>query len=234
MNEYLAECVGTCIITTFGCGVVAGVLLEKSKSYQAGWLVICLGWAFAVMLSIYAVGSFSEAHFNPAISIALAIVGKFEASKLLFYIISQILGAFVGAIIVYVFYFPHWSVTKDADLKLAVYCTSPAIKHTFSNFISEFIATFFLMIGILFLGLNEFSIGLKPFIVGLLILTIGLCLGGTTGWAINPARDFGPRLAHFLLPISGKRDSDWSYAWIPILAPICGAIAAVFVFEVIF
>jgi len=224
LKEFWAELIGTALLITLGCGSVANVLLSKSKGFQSGWLVICLAWGLAVMIAIFAVGNISGAHLNPAITIALVFLHKITFEKALVYITAQFLGAFLGSIVVWLHYFPHWKSTEDQDAKLAVFCTSPAIRSYFFNFISEFIASFVLMFGLLAIAANSFSEGLKPLIIGLLVTTIGLTLGGTTGWAINPARDFGPRLAHFLLPIPNKRDSDWSYAWIPIVAPILGCV----------
>lgn len=225
MNILIAELIGTCILTTLGCGVVAGVLLHKSKAQNAGWFVICLGWGLAVMFGIYSVGSISGAHLNPAVTIALVTIGKLDVSLLPSYLIGQFLGAFLGACIVAIQFGPHFKETSDADLKLAVFCTAPAIRNPLSNFLSEFIGSFVLMFGLLAIGANTISVGLNPFIVCLLIVSIGLSLGGTTGWAINPARDLAPRFAHFILPIAGKRDSDWSYAWIPVVAPIVGCVS---------
>ena len=234
MKELIAELIGTCLLITLGCGSVANSLLSKSKGQNTGWLSICIAWGFSVMIAIYAVGSISGAHLNPAITIGLASIGKLPLEKVPYYIIGQFLGAMLGAVIVWICYLPHWAQTKDADLKLAVFCTDPAIKHTFSNFISEFIASAVLIFGILTIGKNEFFAGFQPFIIGLLIITIGLSLGGTTGWALNPARDFGPRLVHFLLPIPQKRDSNWSYAWIPVVAPIVGCVFGAFLFQLLF
>ena len=228
MNPYLAEFIGTALLILLGGGVVAGVVLKDTKSNNAGWLTIVVAWGLAVTLSIYAVGSFSGAHLNPAVSLGLAIAGSFEWSKLPMYILSQVAGAFFGAVLVWLHYKPHWEKTSDAGAKLAVFATGPAIKNTFSNLLSEIIATAVLVLGILFIGANKFADGLNPVIVGLLIVSIGLSLGGTTGFAINPARDLGPRLAHAILPIAGKGDSDWGYSWIPVVGPmIGGAIGAV-------
>ncbi|MDZ7649970.1 MAG: MIP/aquaporin family protein [Cytophagales bacterium] len=204
----------------FGAGVGAGVLLKGSKSENAGWLAVCITWGLAVTLAIYAVGEFSGAHLNPAVTLGLAINGDFEWSMVLGYIMSQLAGAFVGAILVWLHYLPHWKNTTDANAKLAVFATGPAIRNSFSNLFSETIATTVLIFGLLFIGVNEFTKGLKPLVVGLLIVAIGLALGGTTGFAINPARDLGPRLAHAILPIHGKGSSDWGYSWILIVGPI--------------
>jgi glycerol uptake facilitator protein len=234
MSQYTAEFVGTLLLVLLGDSVVAGVLLKGTKSENAGWLVIVLAWGLAVTTAIYAVGSISGAHINPAITIGLATVGAFPWSQVPGYCLAQLAGAFVGAILVWVQYHPHWNKTEDPSAKLAVFCTSPAIRSTVANCVSEIIATAVLMFGVLALGANDFATGLRPLAVGALIITIGLCLGGTTGFAINPARDLGPRIAHFILPIPGKRDSDWSYAWIPVLAPIGGSMLGAFIYQTMF
>jgi glycerol uptake facilitator protein len=225
MSPYLGEFFGTMFLIILGNGVVAGALLKGSKSENAGWLTIVVGWGLAVTLSIYAVGKFSDAHLNPALTIAFAVKG---------YILAQFAGAFVGAVLVWIQFLPHWRKTEDQGLKLAVFCTAPAIRNTFSNFFSEVLATCVLVIGLLFLGANEFTQGLKPIIVGFLIIAIGLCLGGTTGFAINPARDLAPRIAHAILPIAGKGSSDWGYAWIPVVAPIVGGLLGVYFYYLFF
>jgi glycerol uptake facilitator protein len=234
MSPYAAEFLGTLILVLLGDSVVAGVLLKGTKSENAGWLVVVLAWGLAVTTAVYAVGNISGAHINPAVTLGLAYVGAFPWSQVGGYFLAQLGGAFVGAILVWIQYYPHWSKTEDASAKLAVFCTSPAIRSTFANCVSEIIATAVLVFGILALGANDFANGLKPLVVGLLIITIGLCLGGTTGFAINPARDLGPRIAHFLLPIPGKRDSDWSYAWIPVVAPLIGSLVGAFFYQAMF
>jgi glycerol uptake facilitator protein len=225
MNTFLAELVGTALLILLGNGVVAGVVLKGSKSENAGWIVITIGWALAVTFGVYAVGSVSGAHLNPAVTIALAVTHKFDWALVPAYIGAQLLGAFIGASLVYLHYLPHWRNTDDQGAKLAVFSTGPAIRHTAGNFISEFIGTFVLLFGLSAIGANRFSEGLNPMAIGALILAIGISLGGTTGYAINPARDLGPRLAHALLPIPGKGGSDWAYSWIPVIAPILGGIA---------
>lgn len=234
MTPFIAELVGTMLLIIFGGGVVAGVVLNKSKSQNSGWIVITVGWGFGVAVSAYAVGSFSGAHLNPALTIALATIGNFPWADVPGYIIAQMLGAFLGAVIVWLHYLPHWSATEDKDAKLAVFSTGPAIRSTGANLISEIIGTFVLVLGILSIGANKFADGLNPFIVGVLIIVIGLSLGGTTGYAINPARDLGPRIAHAILPIPGKRDSDWSYSWIPVVGPIIGGVLAALFYANIF
>ncbi len=226
MSAFIAEIIGTASILLFGCGVVAGVLLDKSKSNGAGWIVITFAWAIGVTLGIYASGQFSGAHLNPAVTIALAVVGKFSWSLVPSYILAQFIGAMLAAFLVYLAYLPHWKETKDAGLKLAVFSTGPAIRNTPANFICEFIATFILMFAIMLIGANKYADGLGPIAVGILILGMGLSFGGPTGYALNPARDLGPRIMHAILPIDGKGDSDWSYSWIPVVAPICGAVSA--------
>lgn len=225
MTNFIVELFGTALLILLGDGVVAGVVLKGTKSENSGWLVITLGWAMAVTLAIYAA---SGAHLNPAVSLALAATGQwseqFTPATLPYHLAGQMLGAIIGAKLVWLHYYPHWSRTPDQATKLAVFCTAPAVRHTPANFFSEFLGTFVLLFGLSALGVNDFSEGLKPLAVGGLITAIGLSLGGTTGWAINPARDLGPRIAHALLPIPGKGGSDWGYAWIPVVAPILGGI----------
>jgi glycerol uptake facilitator protein len=234
MNPYLAEFLGTMLLILLGDGVVAGVVLKRTKSENAGWLVIVVGWGLAVTMAIYAVGRFSGAHLNPAVTIGFAIDGSFPTDQVLGYILAQIAGALVGAVLVWIQFLPHWKETPDAAAKLAVFSTAPAIRNTFTNLISEVIATAVLIMALLFIGTNEFTQGLAPVIVGLLIISIGLSLGGTTGFAINPARDLGPRIAHFILPIHGKGHSDWSYAWIPVVGPFLGGALGALLFGVLF
>ena len=234
MSEFLGEFIGTMLLIIFGGGVVAGVILKGTKSENSGWLVITSGWGLAVIIAIYAVGSISGAHLNPAVTISLACIGEFEKAKVLFYLLAQLLGAFIGAVVVWLHYLPHWKETKDQATQLAVFATGPAICKTWANLLSEIIGSFILIFGILTIGANSFSEGLKPLAVGGLIVAIGLSLGGTTGYAINPARDLGPRIAHYLLPIVGKGKSDWSYAWIPILGPILGGILGALLYKALF
>ncbi len=222
MTPFVGELIGTMILILFGGGVVGGVLMKNSKAENGGWIVITVGWGLAVTMGVYAVGSFSGAHLNPAVTIGLASIGDFPWSDVPSYIVAQMLGAMLGAAIVYVHYLPHWGKTKDPELILSVYSTIPAIPHVLSNLVSEIIGTFALLLGILTIGANEFTEGLNPLIVGALIVAIGLSLGGTTGYAINPARDLGPRIMHFFLPIPNKGPSNWHYAWVPIVGPIIG------------
>ena len=234
MQAYLAEFIGTMILILLGDGVVAAVLLRNSKAENSGWIVITLGWAMAVAIAVYAVGSISGAHINPAVTIGLASIGAFEWAQVPGYIIAQLLGAFTGAVLVWLAYLPHWAETEDAGLKLGVFSTAPAIRNTTANIITEIIGTAMLVFGVLGIVNNGnviggdlaavFSTGFAPLLVGLLVLGIGLSLGGPTGYAINPARDLGPRIAHAVLPIAGKGGSDWGYSWIPVVAPIIGGI----------
>lgn len=234
MNPYLAEFLGTALLLLLGNGVVAGVVLKKTKSENAGWLTIVIGWGLAVTMGIYAVGRFSGAHLNPAVTIGFAIDGSFPTDQVLGYILAQIAGALVGAILVWVQFLPHWKETPDPAAKLAVFSTGPAIRNTFTNLVSEIIATAVLILVLLFIGANEFTQGLAPLVVGLLIVSIGLSLGGSTGFAINPARDLGPRIAHFILPIHGKGSSDWGYAWIPVVGPIAGGALGALIYGALF
>ncbi|WP_087972594.1 MIP/aquaporin family protein [Oceanobacillus rekensis] len=234
MSEFVAELIGTMILIIFGGGVVGGVVLKKSKAEDAGWVVISIGWGLAVTMGVYAVGSFTGAHINPAVTLGFAAAGEFPWAKVPLYISAQLIGAFIGGVIVFLNYLPHWKETKDKDVKLGVFATGPAVRSPFSNLISEIIGTFVLVMGLMFIGANEFTDGLNPLIVGALIIAIGMSLGGATGYAINPARDLGPRIAHALLPIPGKGTSDWSYAWIPIVGPIIGGIYGAVFYQAIF
>jgi glycerol uptake facilitator protein len=233
------EFMGTLILMLLGNGVVAGVLLKRSKSEGAGWMVIATAWGFAVLCGIFTANLFGspDGHLNPAFTIALAFKSG-DYSSVVPYLSAQLAGAFVGAVLVWLFYLPHWRLTDDAEAKRAVFCTSPAIRSYPANFFSEAVATF-----VLVLVAGAFSsklvlstgaaAGLSPFLVGCLVWGIGLSLGGTTGYAINPARDLGPRIAHALLPIPGKTGSDWAYAWVPVLGPIAGGTLAGLVLRMI-
>jgi len=234
MNPYLAEFFGTMLLIILGDGVVAGAVLKNTKSENDGWITVVMAWGLAVTLAIYAVGSISGAHLNPALTIALTITGDFPADQMVGYVVAQFAGAFAGAVLVWLHYLPHWSRTESASKKLAVFCTAPAIRSTPANLFSEVLATLVLVLSILFIGANEFAAGLNPVIVGALIISIGLSLGGTTGFAINPARDLGPRIAHSILPIPGKGSSDWNYSWIPVLGPIIGGILGAWLFKALF
>ncbi len=234
MTPYMAEFFGTMILILLGNGVVAGVILKGTKSENAGWLTIVIGWGLAVTLAIYAVGRISNAHLNPAITIALWASGEFQSDLVVGYILAQFAGAFVGAILVWIHYLPHWRISDNPSTKLAVFCCAPAIRSTLPNLISEIIGTMVLVTAILFIGANKFAEGLNPLIVGALITSIGLSLGGTTGFAINPARDLAPRVAHFLLPIPGKGSSDWSYSWIPVAGPLIGGLLGAGLYKLLF
>jgi glycerol uptake facilitator protein len=244
MNDFTSEVVGTALLILFGDGVVAGVLLNHSKAQNAGWIVITMGWGLAVAIAVYAVAQFSGAHINPAVTIGLASIGALPWGDVPIFILGQFVGAFIGAVLVYLAYLPHWAETEDPGLKLAVYCTGPAIRKTGPNIVCEVIGTAALLIGVLALGYTDpeglkspgalsADIGLTPLLVGLLVVGIGLSLGGPTGYAINPARDLGPRIAHAVLPIAGKGESDWGYSWIPVVGPIVGGVVGAVLFNVL-
>lgn len=234
MNPYVAEFIGTMILISFGGGIVAGANLKNSNAENAGWVTICLAWGMAVTFAIFAVGEISGAHINPAVTLGFAIVGDFPWSDVPGYILGQVLGAMTGATVVWIFYKAHWKKTENPTVKLAVFCTSGAERSFPNNFVNELIATFFLMFGLSFIGVYSFSDGLNPIVVGTLITAIGFSFGGTTGFAINPARDFGPRLMHAILPIEGKGTSDWAYSWIPILGPIIGGMTGTLFYKALF
>jgi len=247
MQTLLAEAVGTMMLVLLGDGVVANVVLDRTKGQNSGWIVITMGWAVAVTIAVYAVGRVSGAHLNPAVTIALAMLGSFPWAEVPGYVAARMLGAILGAVLVWLMYLPHWRVTADPAAKLAVFATGPAIRNTAANCIGEIIGTAVLMFGILAIAANAqtlskpgdvdlsfvFSRGLQPLLVGVLVLGIGLSLGGPTGYAINPARDLGPRIAHAILPIPGKGSSDWEYSWIPAVAPIIGGIAGAGLYSLI-
>jgi len=237
VSPLLGEFLGTMLLVLLGDGVVANVLLEKSKGQNSGWIVITAGWAFAVFVAVFCIAGVSGAHINPAVSVGLAVAGVFKWSMVPGYIAAQLAGGMVGALLVWLAYLPHWRETPDPDLKRAIFCTAPAIRNAPANFITEVIGTFVLVFAVLCIkGAFEKSpsgsavpielgaLGAIP--VALLVWAIGLSLGGPTGYAINPARDLGPRIAHALLPIPGKGGSDWGYAWIPVFGPIAGAVLA--------
>jgi glycerol uptake facilitator protein len=228
MAAFLGEVVGTMLLILLGDGVVANVLLQRTKGQNSGWIVICFGWAMAVFVGVFISSAASKAHLNPAVTIALAASGKFDWSAVPLYIAGQLLGACLGSALVWIHYRPHFAATTDPNLKLAVFCTGPAIREASSNLAGEVIGTFVLAYAVLHITSPAGGLGsLDALPVALVVLVIGLALGGTTGYAINPARDFGPRLMHALLPIPDKRDSDWSYAWIPVFGPVIGGLAAV-------
>jgi glycerol uptake facilitator protein len=244
MQAYIGEFIGTMILIILGDGVVAGVLLRNSKAENSGWIVITFGWAMAVAVAVYCVGQFSGAQINPAVTIAFAVTGQFEWALVPGYLIAQFLGAFVGGVIVWLAYLAHWPETEDEGLKLGVFCTAPAIYNTPANVITEIIGTFVLVFGVSGFIANAGAVpgdaaavigsGINPLLVGLLVLGIGLSLGGPTGYAINPARDLGPRIAHAVLPIAGKGGNDWGYAWIPVVAPIIGGILGAVTWVILF
>jgi glycerol uptake facilitator protein len=232
----MAELLGTAILILLGDGVVANVVLKQTKGSNSGWIVITWGWAIAVFVAVFFAAPYSGAHVNPVVTIALAVAGKFPWAQVPSYLVAQFLGGALGAFLMWVHFYPHFAVTDDGDSKLAVFCTGPAIRHTASNFVSEVIGSFVLVFALLhFAGANVTGANGMPgglgaldaLPVALLVLTIGLSLGGTTGYAINPARDLSPRIVHALVPMpGGKRDSDWAYAWIPVVAPVVGAVLA--------
>lgn len=234
MEKFVAEIVGTMILILLGDGVVANVVLSKTKGQASGWIVITTGWAMAVAMAVYAVGRISGAHINPAVTIALAAVGKFPWSDVPLYIVGQFIGAFIGAVLVWLAYYSHFAETDNPALKLAVFSTAPNIRNYGLNLLTEIIGTFMLVFGVLAIGANNLPAGWVPLLVGLLVWAIGLSLGGPTGYAINPARDLGPRIAHAVLPIPGKGDSDWGYAWVPVVGPIIGGLIGAFLFTALF
>lgn len=234
MSEFLAELIGTMVLIIFGGGVVASNILNKSKGAGAGWVLITFGWGLAVTLGVYAAGNVSGAHLNPAVTLGFAAVGEFPWENVLTYISAQMVGAIIGAIIVFFAYLPHWRETRETDLKLAVFATGPAIRSPLSNLVTEMVGTFTLLLGLLFIGANQFTEGLNPLVVGALIVAIGMSLGGPTGYAINPARDLGPRIAHALLPIPGKGSSDWGYAWVSVIGPAIGGIYGALFYQAFF
>ncbi|HEY8174847.1 MAG TPA: MIP/aquaporin family protein [Gemmatimonadaceae bacterium] len=238
MSPLLAELFGTTILIVLGDGVVANVVLHRTKGHNSGWIVITAGWAFGVTIAVYCVNSISGAHLNPAVTIALASIGSFPWSNVPGYIAAQVAGGFLGGVIVWLAYLPHWKATPDPESKLAVFSTTPAIRNRSANLISEIIGGFVLVLALLavlsprnFVPNSDFVKGFGPVLVGVIVMAIGLSLGGPTGYAINPARDLGPRIAHAVLPIAGKGSSDWGYAWIPIAGPIVGGVLAALLYH---
>lgn len=248
MNPFLAEFIGTAILVTFGNGVVANVVLSKTKGNNSGWIVITAGWALGVFVGVFSSQSFSGAHLNPAVTLAMAQAGKFPWPSVAGYMVAQLLGGIAGALLVFLFYHEHFKETTDGTTKLACFCTVPNIRNLTQAFFCETVGTFLLVFPVflmtdakvrlpatagtqseVIIGLG--TLGALP--VGLLVFAIGLSLGGTTGYAINPVRDLGPRIAHALLPIPGKRDSDWAYAWIPVIAPLVGGMLAACAYSVL-
>jgi len=236
LSIFGAEVIGTALLILLGNGVVACVLLNLSKGQNSGWIVITFGWGLAVMTAAFAVGQFSGAHLNPAVTLGFAVTGDIDWGDVPEYFAGEFVGAFIGATLVWLSYLDHWKETEDPGLKLACFSTAPAIRNPVSNMITEIIGTFVLVFGILAFFANEATAatGLGALIVGLLVLGIGLSLGGPTGYAINPARDLGPRIMHAILPIAGKGPSDWSYAWVPVAGPLIGGVLAAGAFELFF
>ncbi|MCY6356455.1 MIP/aquaporin family protein [Clostridium sp. ZS2-4] len=234
MSHFMAEFLGTMILVWLGDGVVASVSLNKCKGQNGGWIVVTTAWAIAVAIPVYIFGAISGAHINPAVTIANAVIGNFAWSEVVPYIVAQMLGGIVGGALVWLTYLPHWEATEDKATKLGVFCTAPAIRDTKSNLLCEILGTAMLVFGLLGLGQAEMVAGISALAVGLLIFVIGLSLGSPTGYAINPARDLGPRIAHAILPIAGKGDSDWEYSWIPVVGSIIGGILGALVFVAVF
>lgn len=234
MSPFIAEIIGTFLLILLGGGVVANVVLEKTKSNDHGWMVITTAWGLAVFVGVVVAAPYSGAHLNPAVSIGLAVAGKFSWAMVPTYALAQFIGAMLGALFIWLFYKDHFDATEDKDLKRVIFCTAPAIRNPISNLFSEVVGTFVLVFVVLYfteatindtksiIGLG--SLGALP--VAFLVWAIGLSLGGTTGYAINPARDLGPRIMHAIMPIKNKGGNDWGYAWIPVVGPIIGAVIA--------
>lgn len=232
MNEFFAEFFGTAMILVFGGGVCSNVLLNKTKGYNSGWIVITFGWAVGVFTGVLIAAPISGAHLNPAVTIGLVLADKFEIAKAPLYIGAQMLGAMFGALLVWIAYKKHFDATSEGDLKLGVFCTAPNIRSYWYNVATEVIGTFVLVLAVLYMAEPEIGLGsLNALPVAIVVLGLGLSLGGPTGYAINPARDLGPRIMHMLLPIPGKRDSDWAYSWVPILGPMVGAALAAGIYD---
>lgn len=247
MNPYIAEIIGTALLVLFGNGVVANVLLARSKGHGGGWIVITAGWACGVAIAVYAVGRVSGAHINPAVTLALASTGGFSWSLVPGYIVAQMAGGVLGSVLVFLSYYAHWGVSDDPAAKLACHCTAPAVRRFGPAFVTEFIGTAVLLFGVLAFGrvalgapdgngawVAAVGTWFGPALIGILVFALGLSLGGPTGYAINPARDLGPRIAHALLPIPGKGSSDWAYAWVPVVAPLAGGVAGAQFFQAVF
>lgn len=241
MNEFIAEVLGTAVLIFLGNGVVANVLLKDTKGHDSGWLVITTAWGFAVFVAVFMVSPYSGAHINPAVTIGLAVAGKFAWSKVWYFILAQMIGAMIGASLVYLMYKDHYKLTEDGDAIRATFCTSPAIRNNSSNFLSELLGTFILVLAVLLIigpsvtveNSQDIKVGLgslEALPVALVVFVIGLSLGGTTGYAINPARDLGPRLVHSFIKLPTKSKSDWKYSWIPVLGPITGGVLAALFF----
>ncbi len=227
-SPFIGELIGTMVLLLLGDGVVANVVLKQTKGENSGWIVITAGWAFAVMIGIFVAKAFGsiDAHLNPAVTVAFAVATD-DFSKVIPYISAQMIGAFLGAVLVWLHHLPHWSATEDSGSKLAVFATSPAIRSVGSNVLSEALGTLVLILGLAGIsskGIGQLAVGVGPYLVGMLVWSIGLSLGGPTGYAINPARDLAPRMAHAILPIPGKGTSDWGYSWVPVMGPLIGGV----------
>ena len=232
MNPLFAEFIGTAMLVLLGNGVVANVILQKTKGFNSGLVVIAIGWAMAVFVAVFCTAAASGGHLNPVVTIALAVANKFPWAQVPGYILAQMAGGMMGAFLVWVVYYKHFAETTCQDAKLAVFCTGPAIRNTYGNLASEAIATFVLVFAVLNMAAPKVGLGaMNALPVGLLVLGIGVSLGGTTGYAMSPARDLGPRIMHAILPIPGKRDSDWKYAWVPVIGPLLGAVSAALLFS---
>jgi glycerol uptake facilitator protein len=240
MDLFIGELVGTMILILLGDGVVANVVLSKNKGEGGGgggaWIVITAGWGFAVAMAVYTTGWVSGAHINPAVTVGMVAIGQMSIDTAVIYVAGQMIGAFIGAVLVWMAYMDHFAATENADLKLAVFCTGPAIRNYGKNLLTEIIGTAMLLMGVMgiFNANNGIASGVGPYAVGILVFSIGLSLGGPTGYAINPARDLGPRIAHQLLPIPGKRDSDWGYSWIPVIGPLIGGSLGTILYQFVF
>jgi len=242
MTEFMAEFIGTAVLLLLGGGVVANVVLEGTKGNNSGLIVIATAWGLAVFIGVIIAGPISGAHLNPAVTLTLALAGKFSWAKVPVFMAAQFLGALVGSFLVWLMHYDHFKITKDPEAKLSVFATSPAIRNYPLNLLSEILGTFILVFVVLYIKDGEIKAG-HPVPIGLgsvgalpvafLVWGIGLSLGGTTGYAINPVRDLGPRIMHFILPIPGKRDSDWSYAWVPVIGPFLGAVIAALLFRIL-
>lgn len=231
--NFTGELLGTFILVLLGDGVVSACILTKTKAQNSGWIAIVLGWGIAVTVAVYISGFMSGAHLNPAVTLAMAAIGSLPWSQVVTYLVAQFLGAMLGALVLYLHYYPHWKETKDAGTILACFSTGPAIRHAWSNLLGEALGTAVLVITVMAIGPNKVAAGFGPIIVGFVVMAVGFSLGATTGYAINPARDLGPRIMHALLPNPNKGDSDWSYAWIPVLGPILGGVAGALIYQVI-
>ncbi len=249
MSPFVAELIGTALLVTFGDGVVANVVLSRTKGHNSGWIVITAGWALAVFVGVFCSQAISGAHLNPAVTLGMAMAGKFSWAAVPGYMLAQLVGGFAGGVLVFLFYREHFKATEDGTSKLACFCTVPNIRNLPQAFFCETVGTFLLVFPVFLMTdakiklpavsgpANEVVIGLGTLgalPVGLLVFAIGLSLGGTTGYAINPARDLGPRLAHALLPVTGKRGNDWSYGWVPIIAPLLGGALAALIHSLLY